>query len=127
MMLEYSLTIRLLTEHHFEFQSLKLGSTGTCQNVTLLEMTFLSSIYFVNILMIVEVGMTMYLYFVSCTSKIDLTASDKLYLCHICYCNEKIYFDHMNNPVFVYVKQRHRSAAWQYPPPPPHRSVPLFH
>ena len=57
----------------------------TCQNVTLLEITFISSIYFAVILMIVEVVMTMYLYFVSCTRTIDIIASDlDLLKCYIC-------------------------------------------
>ena len=45
--------------------------------------------------------MTMYLHFVFCTRKTDLIASDldllKLYLSHICCCNEKIYCSHINN------------------------------
>ena len=41
--LEYSMRVKLLTEHHLEFVSLKGGCTGspesTCQNATLLEIT----------------------------------------------------------------------------------------
>ena len=43
--LEYSMTVKLLTEHHLEFLSFKEGCTGsyksrdTCQNATLLEIT----------------------------------------------------------------------------------------
>ena len=46
--------------------------------------------------MILEVGMTMFLYFVSCTRKIDLSASDLdllkvIFELYICLCNEKMY------------------------------------
>ena len=43
--LEYSMSVKLLTEHHLEFLSLKVGWTGSsestlsCQNTTLLEVT----------------------------------------------------------------------------------------
>ena len=43
--LDYSITIKLLTEHHLEFLSLKGGYTGSsesinsCQNATFLEIT----------------------------------------------------------------------------------------
>ena len=44
LLLEYSMIVKLLTEHHLEFLSLKGGCTGssesdTCQNDTLLEIT----------------------------------------------------------------------------------------
>ena len=41
--LEYSLTVKLLTEQHLEFLSLKGGCTGSseyiCRNATMLEIT----------------------------------------------------------------------------------------
>ena len=44
------MSVKLLTEHHFEFLSLKGGYTGwsesnTCQNATLLEITYHGSFY----------------------------------------------------------------------------------
>ena len=51
--LEYSMSVKLLTEHPLEFLSLKRGCTGlseswvyTCQNATLLEITCHGSNYF---------------------------------------------------------------------------------
>ena len=48
--LEYSMTLKLLTEQHLEFLSLKGGCTGSsvysCQNATLLEITCHGSILF---------------------------------------------------------------------------------
>ena len=47
--LEYSMSVKLLTEHHLEFLSLKVGWTGSsestlsCQNTTLFEVTCHSS------------------------------------------------------------------------------------
>ena len=34
---EYYISVKLLTEQHFEFLSLKRGCTGSCQNATLFE------------------------------------------------------------------------------------------
>ena len=71
--------------------------------------------------------MTMYLYFVSCTRKIDWIASD-LDLLKSCiwviYVIVMIKFiASYEQPCFVHAEQRHRSG-WQLPL---HCSVPLFH
>ena len=49
--LEYSMSVKLLTEHHFEFLSIKGGCTGlwesyTCQHATLLEISYISGLIF---------------------------------------------------------------------------------
>ena len=41
--LEYSMTVKLLTEHPLEFLSLKGGCTGSSEYATLLEITCRSS------------------------------------------------------------------------------------
>ena len=45
--IEYSMTLRQLTEHHLEFLGLKCGCRGSCQNATLLEITCHGSIVLV--------------------------------------------------------------------------------
>ena len=44
--IEYSLSVKLLTEHHLEFLSIKRGCTGSseCQNATWFELICRSSI-----------------------------------------------------------------------------------
>ena len=41
--LEYSMTVQLLTKHHLEFLLHRLFRVYTCQNATLLEITFCGS------------------------------------------------------------------------------------
>ena len=49
LLLEYSMTVKLLTEHHLEFLSLKGGCTGSSEsthvNATLLEITCHGSVF----------------------------------------------------------------------------------
>ena len=47
--LEYSMIVKLLTEHQLEVLSLKGGCTGSCQNVTLLENTCRGLYYFTKV------------------------------------------------------------------------------
>ena len=47
--LEYSMTVKLLTEHHLVFLSLKGGLVYTCQNATLLEITSHGSFGFLTL------------------------------------------------------------------------------
>ena len=49
--LEYSMIVKLLTEHHLEFSKLKMGlqrlvRVNTCQNATLLELSCHGSIIY---------------------------------------------------------------------------------
>ena len=54
MSLEYSMTVKLLTEHHLEFLSLKGGCTGSSES-TLVEMPHcwkshvMAQIFFINV------------------------------------------------------------------------------